>query len=198
MKTTTHRTYNHAVVLEKDDLRGLSDLLSSRYCKIGFEAQCNEGSTLTFDSMSELLTFENHQFRRVDVIEIRFHDDRGTGCLTIGSTSSVGYTGRFLVTDEDPDRAFLVADEVQKRLRSCKQSYSFLSRLSGSTVIIAMLLSFGVLITWFQLLITGELRHSSVPLLSSILHHPPSGHTTYFPREICRQTMALALSQSLV
>ena len=165
MKTSTHRTYEHAVVIQNDDLSELSNFLSSRYCETRFEAQCNEGSTLTFDSINELLTFENHQFRRIDAITINFIDDRGRGILAIGSVAIDGDTGRFFVADEDIDRAFLVAEEVGKRLRSCKPSYSVLSRVSGSTIVSIALLSFSVLFTWVQLLKTGEIWDTSVPLL---------------------------------
>ena len=160
MKANTYRACDHAVVIHKDDLKGFYDLFCGRYCEPRFKAECNEGSTLTFDSLWELLAFENHQFRQIDAITVDFGDNHGNGSLVLRS-SAAGHSVTIVIADDDSDRAFVVADEVDKRLRSCRPSYSFLSRVSGWAVIAGVFISLGSVMSWWLIINTGSLVDTS-------------------------------------
>ena len=166
MKANTYRACDHAVVIHKSDLEGFYDLFCSRYCEPRFKAECNEGSTLEFDSLQELLAFENHQFRRIDEIAVYFGDDRGHGSLVLRSSIG-GRATTMIIADHDSDRAFVVADDVEKRLRSCKPSYSFLSRVLGGAVVAVVFFAFGSVMFWTHVITTGSLAAVSFPLLST-------------------------------
>ena len=166
MKVTTYRACDHAVVIHSSDLEGFCELFGSRYGEPRFKAECNEGSTLTFDSLRELLAFENHQFRRIEEITVDFDDDRGRGSLVLRS-STPGRSTTISVSDQDSDRAFVVTDEVEKRLRSCKPSYSLLSRVSGGSVVAVGFFAFGSVIFWWHFITTGRLAAGSFPSLST-------------------------------
>ena len=168
MRANTHRACYHALVIDSRDLTGFRNLISSRYCELRFKADCNEGSTLHFDSIEELFTFENHQFRRVEAITINFIDDHGNGSLVIGSEST-RCSATIVISDDDSDRAFLITDELEKRLRSRRPPYYLLSRLSGATVISAILLLFSSATAWISLTSTGSLHAPSVSLIPATL-----------------------------
>lgn len=165
MKAKTYRACDHAVVIHRSDLEGFCELFG-RYGEPQFIAECNEGSTLTFDSLRELLAFENHQFRRIEKITVDFGDDRGHGSLAIPS----GAPGRSttIISDHDSDRAFFVTDEIEKRLRSCKPSYPLLSRVSGSAFVYMCFLAVVALMFWTQLITTGRISEVSFPSLSKV------------------------------
>lgn len=95
-----------------------------------------------------------------------FGDDCGHGSLALPS----GAPGRSttIISDHDSDRAFFVTDEGEKRLRSCKPSYSLLSRMSGSAFVSVCLLAVATLIFWMQLITTGRTSEVSFPSLSIV------------------------------
>ena len=167
MKATTYRACNHAVVIHEGDLKGFYDLFCSRYGEPVFKAECNEGSMLTFDSLRELLAFENHQFRRIDAITVDFGDNHGHGSLVLRS-SAAGHAATNVIADDESDRAFVVADEVDKRLRSCRPSYSFFSRVSGWAVVSGVFISLCSVMFWWLLIKTGRLVDASIPSLTMV------------------------------
>ena len=164
MKTKIVRSWKHAILVKEIDLKGITESVSQYYSESTFEVHCNEGSRITFQSLNDLLEYENPNFRRIESISMYF-DTGGRECrvlirLSVSGSDSCGIH----IEDNDDSRSFNVANEIEKRLRSCKPWYSFLLRFSLSTYFLIALLAIATIMTWVQAF-SGDLKESQIPLI---------------------------------
>ena len=141
--------------MDKGNLARTAELLSRNYSAPQLEANCSDGSEFTFDSIDQLFDYENPNYRRIESITITFGDRNDGGRIHLSSDTFASY--RVYIHDTDDARAYLVANEIEMRLKSCKPSYSALTRLPSAAYLGIPIAGFFVVYYWIDILKDGIL-----------------------------------------
>ena len=164
MKTKIHRSWNQATVIEEIDIIKIHQALSEEYDSVEFKADCSEGSTLTFESLDELIDYENPNFRRIEKVHIFFAKQDNSGGLFLHDSAPIG----LLIEDVDDGRALKIATAIEQRIRNCKPWYSFLARSPLGVYIGTLGIVYYTIFNWLHFLRTGRLI--DVPFSLSVVY----------------------------
>jgi len=138
MKTSISKTVRHSLLIDEDEFGGLFDFLSKQFEHVELTANCLDGSTLETEDVTEILEFENLNYRRITEVIIMARsgaEDRIRLSICSDSTLSgkllsVLVGTRFSVSSQDDKRALYVSEEIIKRLKEMKPWYDLLARSS--------------------------------------------------------------------
>ena len=164
MRTKIHRSWKQATVIDEIDITKIHQDLSEEYDSVKFKADCSEGSTLTFESLDELIEYENPNFRRINKVNIFFSEQDNSGGLFFHDSAAIG----LLIEDIDDKRALKVATAIEQRIRYCKPWYSFLARLPLGVYIGTLGIVYYTIFNWLNFLRTDRLI--DVPFSLSVVY----------------------------
>ena len=160
--TTISRLVKHAIVIDTDALDRMLDSVSRYHClsSLSVEDSCSDGSTVPFDSISDLADFENHRYRKIDSLELGLGTIDDYFRMNIGGSTNKYST--VYISNHDDDRAVQIADELTRRLKLCKPRYSIFTRLSFMEYLSIAMISVGISLFFFRIFRDGALDPMSV------------------------------------
>lgn len=164
MQTNIKRKCAHAVVLNEEELRAISELLVTNYGELAISAECSEGSSLQTADLEEILAFENPNFRKIIAMAIGAganHKERCTVTIREQSFTSC----EIEISDGNDGRALKVADELTKRLKECKPFYSIFARITPTATVMILGLFWAMFTIWQAFLQTGKLATENPSLI---------------------------------
>lgn len=156
METNINRTVKHALLIEPDDLSRIVQLIENEYGTGAFAAQCSEGSTLKTTEVVEILHYENPGFRRIESMGMAFGTTYQEGCSLKIEEGAFSGTASFQIWDSNDKRALRTATELESRLLQSRPSYSFLTRISLSTIIAIGAIAVSSIVVWRNAIATGR------------------------------------------
>jgi hypothetical protein len=163
METRIYRSAKHALLVSREDIEGIANFLSERYQRLEFSAHCTDGSTLTTKIANELLDFENRNDRRIDELKLEFRQNDVEERGDVESGDHGFRLCRWTVWSNDDGLAQQIATELGQRIRATRPWYSWISRTRPSYVLPALMVVFGVIATWHDLIVTGRFASTSHP-----------------------------------
>lgn len=154
MRTKIEKSWDHAIVVSKEDLLALERLIAAKFNIDKIYIECVEGSEIQFESLEELLQYDNPTFRRITAVRIHFGEIFSEGG-DIFLTSERSHTATFTVKSDDDDRALALATEVEKRIKEMRPWYSFVTRVPFSILAGLTGLGVGSALAWQRLISHG-------------------------------------------
>lgn len=144
MKTNISESIKHSLLVEGDELGSLVEFIRSRYGKVQITAECSDNSELETDDISEIINFDNPNYRKIKNITINAHTSYEEILrLRIDSSSNFNMymnSARLTITSLSDETAVYLSQEIPKRLREMKPGYDLLARFP--LTFIAMIVAF--------------------------------------------------------
>lgn len=144
VKTKISCNPKHSLLVEKDDMHFLFNLVEQRYKNLEVTAKCIDGSSLESSNIADITSFENPDYRRITSISIRARTaltERFTCDISIDRTSSTAYIDIESESDKD---AFYLKQEVLNRFSGMKPWYDPLTRISITELVFALWVFIGL------------------------------------------------------
>lgn len=152
---------NKAVYVRHEELRYLHEFLTNSFSNVSYSANCIDDSTIHFNNIEELLSFENPNFRKIRSLEIYGDNEDGESKfykpyltyknnlrIILGDkhmTSTISYKFNL----NDLDTANRLENELKLRLKEFRPWYWFLAKFN---------FVLGISAAWFILsMLTGIL-----------------------------------------
>jgi hypothetical protein len=147
MKTSVSKSIYHALVISEADLKCIAQIIEDEYGELRISADCIDGSTITPNSLSELVDFDNPSFRRIKSLTIRADRSREKYC-ELSIEDSLFSTASFSIEDSDEKRLLKVSKDLTAHLQECRPYYSTLAKVSFTTAVAGVLFAIGVIFYW--------------------------------------------------
>ena len=128
MKTHLTRDVNHALLVEPAELERLVNFLTKEYARLTLKARCRDGSTLDTETLSEIVDFDNLNYRSIERLTITCSCEPGE--LLILELGSLRTTAEVSVHSADDRKALHVADQTVKLLKEMRPSYNLVTRIN--------------------------------------------------------------------
>ena len=145
MKTKMYKVINHSLLVEENDLQSLLNFISSKYKSISIIAKCVDGSVLETEDITDIISFENPNFRRITSISISAGNDIEV-ILSINFHSySLSDSAEISIVSRDDTHAVYMIKELANRMNEMKAPYDIVTRRTFLFLVIVpiVILSFG-------------------------------------------------------
>lgn len=133
MKIQGKIKFKDAIVVDEKLLRELTDIILSFYKYINFSCFLCNDSKIEFDTLDELLDFDNNRIRKIERMSISFgYSNEIVFKPTIGIFSSYKYTVEGTYITEKYDEGILFHEKIRNALDKNKQSkwYTIITKIS--------------------------------------------------------------------
>ncbi|WP_139211869.1 hypothetical protein [Neolewinella agarilytica] len=144
----------HSLLIDVDGLSRLVKYLHGKFKKVSLIARCNDDTRLEFQSLAELVDYENPTHRRINAIRIVCNKDDvytstfGDVEITLGDYLTQ-WTGIIEYRLEDYQFFLELEKEISARIKQFKPWYSLFTSLDFTTVIFASLIGLFILGTFY-------------------------------------------------
>lgn len=149
---------NKALYVKEKQLSYLHNFLKGYFKNINYKAECSDDSTIEFQSLEELFTYENPKFRRIDQLEILadnkgrdkgFYNPFGTLDKEFELQLGVKYSSRtisYKLSFQDLQKVNSFETELKDRIKNIRPWYWPFVKFNFAT---------GIFIIWFLISFLG-------------------------------------------
>jgi|WetSurMetagenome_2_1015567.scaffolds.fasta_scaffold00195_28 hypothetical protein len=149
MKSHKSKELTDSIVVWPDDLKYLDNFLKKTFTKIEYEASCEDDTKLKPESLSDLLEYENPDFKRVSSITINAYTEPSNDKVEI-QIGKAGFmsnkTGIISLSFSDVRQQQPIEDEIIKRIKTMRPWYSWLNRISFRFIMPSLLFIFWIIV----------------------------------------------------
>lgn len=124
--------FKEAIIVNEKLLKDLEEVILSFFKHVTYECKLCNGDGIEFDSLDELLTYENIKTRKIVRLKIKFDYNEIIFEPTFSKISSYQHTVFGVYKVYDSDTSILFSEKVQRVLENSKRSkwYTFLTKIS--------------------------------------------------------------------
>lgn len=132
MKIRGKIKFKEAIYIDENLLKKLEEVILEFFKKVTYECRLCNDDYIEFNSLNELLCYENNKYRKIDTIKIKFDYN----VLEFSPTTSILSSYEYNVFGEyevyDSDKSILFQEKVMNILKCNKKSkwYTFLTKIS--------------------------------------------------------------------
>ncbi len=124
--------FKEAIIVNEKLLKDLEEIILSFFKQITYECKLCNGDGAEFDSLDELLAYENIKARKIVRLKIKFDYNEIIFEPTFSKINSYQHTVFGVYKVYDSDTSILFSEKVQRVLEKSKRSkwYTFLTKIS--------------------------------------------------------------------
>lgn len=124
--------FKDAIIVNEKLLKDLEEVILSFFKQVTYECKLCNGDCIEFDSLEELLTYENIKVRKIVKLKIKFDYNEIIFEPTFSKINSYQHTVFGVYKVYDSDTSILFSEKVQRILENSKRSrwYTFLTKIS--------------------------------------------------------------------
>ena len=156
MESRATKTFSDSIVVWPDDLRYFDNFLRRSFRKVEYEAVCEDDTKLKATGLTDLLEYENPDFKRLASIAINASDEQPLGDSVEIVIGKAGFfssdTGIARFRFKDVKQQYPIEDEVLKRIKAMRPWYFWLNKLPFKFVLPLLLLGFSLVLNAISLL----------------------------------------------
>lgn len=125
-------TFKDAIIIDERLLKELENVILETFTKIKYEGGLSNGDDIVFDSLSELLQYENINQRKLVKLKVKFDYNEIEFYPTFGGICSYKYTVQGSFTTNDKDISILFEKKIKDILEKHKRKkwYTLLTKIS--------------------------------------------------------------------
>ena len=160
MKTTIQKNILHSILAEADDIKSIFDFVSSKYKSVDFTATCNDGSQLETTKIQDILSFENLNYRKVEVISCVAFGETNDEAFVLVLEDKKGISAELHLTSDNDEKALYISQEIIKRLLDTKPNYDWVARIPVIAAVMSVLMVLWLLLQIAVVTGVAELKYS--------------------------------------
>lgn len=124
--------FKEAIIVDEKLLINLEEVILSFFKKITYECNLFNGDYIEFDSLIELLNYENNRSRKIVKLKIKFDYNEIIFEPTFSKLNSYQYTVFGVYRVNDSDTSILFSEKVQRVLENGRRNkwYTLLTKVS--------------------------------------------------------------------
>lgn len=153
VSASIYKTNNTAFIISFDDCQRIFDKISQYYSIVIIRFSCNDGSIIEDQTTDCLRKHENIHVRKITTIEFSAHTDpnnqddptsRYYSKMSFEFYSDTSSHSKYRIEEISDERAVLIRNELEGRIKSYKPWYGIIAKTHVSSVFLACLFSFSI------------------------------------------------------
>ncbi|MGI8656663.1 MAG: hypothetical protein ACR2LC_15775 [Pyrinomonadaceae bacterium] len=135
MKTQIQRSIKHSLLIEGEELTSLYSFIHSKYSEAEITAECNDDSQLETEEISDIINFDNPNYRRITSITINARNSYEETLRIRINSAWFSEPVQFTIKSQNDEAAVYITQELVKLFSEMKPGYDLLTRISVITFI---------------------------------------------------------------